>query len=123
QPRSLNPVATGAADLSPSFSHCTAPPHHYTLSLHDALPILTKGKASGVITSLGLTIDADAVILTNGTFLNGTIHIGEKRFGGGRSEEHTSELQSRENLVCRLLLEKKQMPEQHDTVAPEGMID
>jgi len=45
------------------------------------------GKACGVITSLGLTVDSDAVILTNGTFLNGTIHIGEKRFGGGRTGE------------------------------------
>lgn len=48
---------------------------------------VTNGRASGVVTSLGLTIDADAVILTNGTFLNGTIHIGEKRFGGGRTAE------------------------------------
>src|SRR3546814_7063198 len=48
---------------------------------------VTKGKASGVVTSLGINVDADAVILTNGTFLNGTIHIGEKRFGGGRTAE------------------------------------
>ncbi|WP_353197367.1 tRNA uridine-5-carboxymethylaminomethyl(34) synthesis enzyme MnmG [Parapedobacter defluvii] len=46
-----------------------------------------KGKACGVVTSLGLTIESDAVILTNGTFLNGTIHIGEKRLGGGRTAE------------------------------------
>ena len=46
-----------------------------------------NGKATGVVTSLGLIIDADAVILTNGTFLNGTIHVGEKRFGGGRTAE------------------------------------
>ncbi|GGG98830.1 tRNA uridine 5-carboxymethylaminomethyl modification enzyme MnmG [Parapedobacter pyrenivorans] len=46
-----------------------------------------NGKACGVVTSLGLTIDSDAVILTNGTFLNGTIHIGEKRLGGGRTAE------------------------------------
>src|SRR5690606_6707733 len=45
------------------------------------------GKACGVVTSLGIAIDSDAVILTNGTFLNGTIHIGEKRFGGGRTAE------------------------------------
>lgn len=48
---------------------------------------VTNGRASGVITTMGLRIDADAVILTNGTFLNGTIHIGEKRFGGGRTAE------------------------------------
>lgn len=46
-----------------------------------------NGKACGVVTSLGLTIDSNAVILTNGTFLNGTIHIGEKRLGGGRTAE------------------------------------
>jgi len=45
------------------------------------------GKATGVITSLGINITADAVILTNGTFLNGIIHIGEKKIGGGRTAE------------------------------------
>jgi len=49
--------------------------------------IVKDGKASGVITSLGIAIECDAVVLTNGTFLNGTIHIGEKRFGGGRTAE------------------------------------
>jgi tRNA uridine 5-carboxymethylaminomethyl modification enzyme len=42
---------------------------------------------SGVKTALGIEIESDAVILTNGTFLNGLIHIGEKRFGGGRTAE------------------------------------
>src|SRR5690606_33721922 len=47
--------------------------------------ILIEGdKAIGVKTSLGLNIYSDAVILTNGTFLNGLIHVGQKRFGGGR---------------------------------------
>ncbi len=41
----------------------------------------------GVRTSLGIEFEADAVVLTNGTFLNGVIHIGEKRFGGGRTAE------------------------------------
>ena len=44
----------------------------------------------GVKTSMGQTIMADAVVLTNGTFLNGTIHIGEKRFGGGRAGERAA---------------------------------
>src|SRR5690606_40793889 len=48
------------------------------------------GKAAGVVTSLGLQIGAEAVILTNGTFLNGIIHIGEKRFGGGRTGERAA---------------------------------
>lgn len=41
----------------------------------------------GVKTSLGIEIECRAVVLTNGTFLNGIIHIGEKRFGGGRTGE------------------------------------
>lgn len=50
--------------------------------------ILVKdGRAVGVKTSLGLEIKAKAVVLTNGTFLNGKIHIGEKQFGGGRTAE------------------------------------
>jgi tRNA uridine 5-carboxymethylaminomethyl modification enzyme len=52
--------------------------------------IVKNGKAQGVVTSLGIEIQSDAVILTNGTFLNGTIHIGEKRFGGGRTGEKSA---------------------------------
>ncbi|MFD2743216.1 MULTISPECIES: tRNA uridine-5-carboxymethylaminomethyl(34) synthesis enzyme MnmG [Sphingobacterium] len=49
--------------------------------------IVEGDTVKGVITSLGISISSDAVILTNGTFLNGTIHIGEKKFGGGRTGE------------------------------------
>jgi tRNA uridine 5-carboxymethylaminomethyl modification enzyme len=49
--------------------------------------VVKDGIAKGVITSLGLTIPGKAVVLTNGTFLNGLIHIGEKRLGGGRAGE------------------------------------
>ncbi|MBP3944198.1 tRNA uridine-5-carboxymethylaminomethyl(34) synthesis enzyme MnmG [Sphingobacteriaceae bacterium WQ 2009] len=52
--------------------------------------IVKNGKAAGVITSLGIEIEADSVVLTNGTFLNGVIHIGEKRFGGGRTGEKSA---------------------------------
>lgn len=53
--------------------------------------ILTKNDACiGVKTSLGLTIKSRTVILTNGTFLNGLIHIGEKNFGGGRAGEKSA---------------------------------
>ena len=45
------------------------------------------GVVQGVKTSMGLTIKCSAVILTNGTFLNGLIHLGEKNFGGGRAGE------------------------------------
>ncbi|RYU89327.1 tRNA uridine-5-carboxymethylaminomethyl(34) synthesis enzyme MnmG [Mucilaginibacter terrigena] len=50
--------------------------------------LLVKGNTiAGVRTSIGVEIEADAVVLTNGTFLNGVIHIGEKKFGGGRTGE------------------------------------
>ncbi len=49
--------------------------------------VVEDGCAVGVKTSLGIEIRAKAIILTNGTFLNGKIHIGEKNFGGGRTAE------------------------------------
>ena len=49
--------------------------------------IIKNNKVCGVRTSIGVEIEADAVVLTNGTFLNGVIHIGEKKFGGGRTGE------------------------------------
>jgi tRNA uridine 5-carboxymethylaminomethyl modification enzyme len=49
--------------------------------------IIKNGKVQGVRTSLGLEILAKSVVLTNGTFLNGLIHIGDKQFGGGRAGE------------------------------------
>ena len=48
------------------------------------------GRVKGVVTSLGLGIEAETVVLTNGTFLNGLIHIGEKNFGGGRTGEKSA---------------------------------
>src|SRR3712207_8891181 len=94
------------------FFNDTATTEIYTLSLHDALPILLKGKASAsarLVGQLALsatpsasTVDLRPLALGKGTFqlvLKITVN---------RSEEHTSELQSRQYLVCRLLLEKKQ---------------
>ena len=52
--------------------------------------IVQNEQVLGVITSLGLKIYSKTVILTNGTFLNGLIHIGEKNFGGGRAGEKAS---------------------------------
>jgi tRNA uridine 5-carboxymethylaminomethyl modification enzyme len=49
--------------------------------------IIEKGSVTGVVTGMGNRIKAKAVVLTNGTFLNGIIHIGEKQFGGGRMAE------------------------------------
>ncbi len=52
--------------------------------------VIRDKKVIGVKTNLGIEILAKAVILTNGTFLNGKIHIGEKTFGGGRAAEKSS---------------------------------
>jgi len=52
--------------------------------------IVENDRIVGVKTSLGLKIRSKSVILTNGTFLNGLIHIGEKQFGGGRAGEKAS---------------------------------
>src|SRR5436305_9474644 len=71
------------------FFHAPAPPDIYTLSLHDALPIYHAGAGPAA---------AGARVLEER-------HLGARR--AVRSEEHTSELQSRPHLVCRLLLEKK----------------
>src|SRR3989442_10450342 len=78
------------------FFNDTATTEIYTLSLHDALPIcLLKGVACG--------LDTDPAHIARATELRGV--PGKLEFK--RSEEHTSELQSRPHLVCRLLLEKK----------------
>jgi len=52
--------------------------------------LVEDGKVVGVKTSLGLEVKSKSVVLTNGTFLNGLIHIGEKQFGGGRAGERAA---------------------------------
>lgn len=52
--------------------------------------MVEEGKAVGIKTSLGIPIRGKSVVLTNGTFLNGLIHIGEKQFGGGRAGERAA---------------------------------
>ncbi|HEY8400426.1 MAG TPA: FAD-dependent oxidoreductase, partial [Cytophagaceae bacterium] len=49
--------------------------------------VVKDGRVVGVRTGMGIEIKCKAVVLTNGTFLNGVIHIGEKKFGGGRTAE------------------------------------
>src|SRR3712207_8375795 len=95
------------------FFNDTATTEIYTLSLHDALPIswaITEpGSGSDAFGSMKSTArrDGDEYVLngsktfiTNGPYADTIVFI-------CRSEEHTSELQSRQYLVCRLLLEKK----------------
>lgn len=52
--------------------------------------IVENGSVKGVITSMDIEIRSKSVVLTNGTFLNGIIHLGEKQFGGGRAGEKSS---------------------------------
>ena len=52
--------------------------------------IVEEGKACGVITGMDIEIRGKSVVLTNGTFLNGLIHLGEKQYGGGRAGEKAS---------------------------------
>src|SRR5690606_41981539 len=85
----------------------------YTLSLHDALPIFRNAKAScrNMAGAPMLRTVSSAALLQrhppNSAIPATAAHFGSSRHNPDRSEEHTSELQSRENLVCRLLLEKK----------------
>src|SRR2546421_4896714 len=84
------------------FFNDTATTEIYTLSLHDALPISALcSRAIGPAEECGRRRDSDrgAQPLEE--------HDRGRRGDAGRSEEHTSELQSRSDLVCRLLLEKK----------------
>lgn len=52
--------------------------------------VVKEGRCFGVVTGMGHEILSDAVVLTNGTFLNGVVHIGEKNFGGGRMAERAA---------------------------------
>src|SRR5690606_39868132 len=101
------------------FFYAPAPSEISTLSLHDALPI-SSFSASGILDKPIFRLTGSNLILQGFVFkdisfnksimeLSGiqNVRITNCQFHDIRSEEHTSELQSRENLVCRLLLEKK----------------
>src|SRR5699024_11783160 len=96
------------------FDQMPAPSHPYTLSLHDALPICH------IVTANKELVAKHGPELERLARNNGVQFLYEASVGGGipvlgtllhllksRSEEHTSELQSRFDIVCRLLLEKK----------------
>src|SRR2546427_6527555 len=85
------------------FFNDTATTEIYTLSLHDALPIspcraLANGIGGSGLTSSRAFTDSD---------IRPSVRLLSRLTAASRSEEHTSELQSQSNLVCRLLLEKK----------------
>src|SRR3989442_11738956 len=91
------------------FFNDTATTEIYTLSLHDALPISSSSRHSA---SLAFSISSNnkKLILSFSVW-----YCSRKRVT--RSEEHTSELQSRPHLVCRLLLEKKNRGPPRDRIA------
>src|SRR5256885_8818987 len=84
------------------FFNDTATTEIYTLSLHDALPIFARAQGTPRLMSQSEKYTAAAYLVVFLAVLVYVVIIGSKR-----SEEHTSELQSPCNLVCRLLLEKK----------------
>src|SRR5690606_42111366 len=96
-----------------------SPPRLYPLSLHDALPISSIGRSTlrrlsrgrrGCVPTVSTT-GSETAAGSNAGFASSAgssnAELPEVSLVVNRSEEHTSELQSRENLVCRLLLEKK----------------
>src|SRR3712207_9448363 len=91
------------------FFNDTATTEIYTLSLHDALPIyqLVEPQAGDVALALPQPADPGRQPLEGHPLPRRTDPALEVVVVGERSEEHTSELQSRQYLVCRLLLEKK----------------
>src|SRR3712207_8004700 len=92
------------------FFNDTATTEIYTLSLHDALPILLSRGFAKV--ALDVAIEPMPELQRMGVpFLMDFVPEGDNK---ERSEEHTSELQSRQYLVCRLLLEKKKKKQQRD---------
>src|SRR5438094_10465902 len=95
-------VTTGSCNSSFFFFNDTATTEIYTLSLHDALPIFRRHQ----LRPLGGVAGIDDDVLSRH-------HLADRR-----SEEHTSELQSPYDLVCRLLLEKKKQTEKQPAAAP-----
>src|SRR5436309_10698810 len=90
------------------FFNDTATTEIYTLSLHDALPICQVAQKEEVGRDAGVDTGVRGIVRLSED-------MGQRE---QRSEEHTSELQSRENLVCRLLLEKKKKKKQEE--APQS---
>src|SRR2546430_12967217 len=103
------------------FFNDTATTEIYTLSLHDALPILqvtVEGEqGSGAVLVPVMAVATQRLVLDRplGAVL---LAFGGLLVAGARSEEHTSELQSQSNLVCRLLLEKKK---RRENLTPETL--
>src|SRR5207237_10221090 len=93
--------------LSFFFYHVASPPEIYTLSLHDALPISSISRSSRSASNGMARTTCCLAAVSMVELLSRRAEGWHSRAGPERSEEHTSELQSHLNLVCRLLLEKK----------------
>src|SRR3712207_7031261 len=102
------------------FFNDTATTEIYTLSLHDALPILPTPAPPNMPILPPLTYGSSRSMTLMPVSKISAFGSRSSNFGAdrwiGRSEEHTSELQSRQYLVCRLLLEKKQKHDYTETV-------
>src|SRR5207253_11139760 len=103
---SLHSEITMTSCFSSLFLTDTPPPALYTLSLHDALPICSLRAVVEAVRPGVTTRELDRIAEDRIRALGGEPSFLGYR-GNDRSEEHTSELQSRGHLVCRLLLEKK----------------
>src|SRR5690606_41583723 len=101
----LPPCAQTIHSTFSLYSTAPALTELYTLSLHDALPISDELSEVREGHPLHAVLDPLRELLVS--IADESQHITIVTDADGRSEEHTSELQSRENLVCRLLLEKK----------------
>src|SRR5690242_21306973 len=88
------------------FFNDTATTEIYTLSLHDALPISVRTGLQYLITKYDSDESVRVVVVGSVSGVIAEVKVPDVR---KRSEEHTSELQSHVNLVCRLLLEKKKI--------------
>src|SRR3712207_8038902 len=97
------------------FFNDTATTEIYTLSLHDALPICPRRRTAAAEAAL-----RDLRLLAARRGRAPALRQGGARRPALRSEEHTSELQSRQYLVCRLLLEKKKQPKNSSRSPPAG---
>src|SRR5258707_11687450 len=103
------------------FFNDTATTEIYTLSLHDALPIYKRSRASGRNSAFNHCAKGTPKPFLPRRPTNAGIKPLAARFKiyfEVRSEEHTSELQSRQYLVCRLLLEKKKKQKNHSPLYP-----
>src|SRR5207253_7434190 len=103
---------------SPTYScfflfYASSPTELYTLSLHDALPILAAWRSDSIAGAFlsGPSLEAERgstkTLGAGSPSRTDRAWLPDESLDHGRSEEHTSELQSRGHLVCRLLLEKK----------------